>query len=574
MGSNAVCVLGMHRSGTSVITRAVNLLGFYVGEQEELLPPREDNLEGFWEYIGFVYLNERVLEAFGLSWDTTKRLPDGWTTSPSIRQYREKLKEIIYNNFKHKEFWAWKDPRTCLLLPLWKEILEELQIDLSFVVAFRNPLDVMSSLKKRDGLSQEIAELIWYNYTVSCLHDLLDLPNSKKIFIQYDHFLEEPLNCMQEIQGKLGLGSLVSLTDQDVNSFIRSDLRHSYSTIKDLEQNRDISQDTIELYRLCLSGLGNSDFLEQDEYIQKIKALYAKLIESSYQHDSTFSEMQVFWRSSEEKYTEQKSLKNAIQGDNLFHKYQFTIPGNIAFPIRIDPTNVCSFFEISSIYLSGITANSEQFVLYNSSEEGFKNLLLENGVLLNSTEAFAGIASEDPQIFFEVSTTSAIYEQYNLVVEMWAGFELNPYTTELISKAYRVSNEERTSLLETLKKRQEEVSFKQEELNDALHSNFLYQEEKLGLNMQLLSYKKQNEELSNNNEELLNQNEKLLNQIKKISQILNEEKSITTVLRQELDLKNNVIEIQNIDMAEILNSRSWKITSPLRNFGALIRKKK
>ncbi len=47
----AICILGMHRSGTSTVTRAVNLLGAYLGQNADLMPPTLDNPEGYWKAI-------------------------------------------------------------------------------------------------------------------------------------------------------------------------------------------------------------------------------------------------------------------------------------------------------------------------------------------------------------------------------------------------------------------------------------------------------------------------------------------------------------------------------------------
>src|SRR5262245_57953734 len=56
-----ICVLGMHRSGTSVAARLMNLLGIDLGVEEHLLGPQPDNPKGFWEYQPILALNEELL---------------------------------------------------------------------------------------------------------------------------------------------------------------------------------------------------------------------------------------------------------------------------------------------------------------------------------------------------------------------------------------------------------------------------------------------------------------------------------------------------------------------------------
>ena len=58
----------MHRSGTSVLTRGLQALGVFLGD--EFLSSRPDNPTGYWEDRIIVGLNERLLGLFGLNWES------------------------------------------------------------------------------------------------------------------------------------------------------------------------------------------------------------------------------------------------------------------------------------------------------------------------------------------------------------------------------------------------------------------------------------------------------------------------------------------------------------------------
>ncbi|HTZ08801.1 MAG TPA: hypothetical protein VMB72_07005, partial [Acidimicrobiales bacterium] len=75
-----VVVLGMHRSGTSAVTRILNLLGADVGERDDLLTDY-DNPAGHWESRALVAANDRILAAWGRSWDFPPWLAPGWERS-------------------------------------------------------------------------------------------------------------------------------------------------------------------------------------------------------------------------------------------------------------------------------------------------------------------------------------------------------------------------------------------------------------------------------------------------------------------------------------------------------------
>ena len=90
--SKAICVLGMHRSGTSVTAHVVHLLGGWLGEDEDLIAAEPANLTGYWERGDINSLHERMLRALHRAWDTSFPLPQDWHRSsdrfwiPRVRQ--------------------------------------------------------------------------------------------------------------------------------------------------------------------------------------------------------------------------------------------------------------------------------------------------------------------------------------------------------------------------------------------------------------------------------------------------------------------------------------------------------
>ena len=67
--ASVICTLGMHRSGTSLVSRMLGLLGVRLGPDERVLTAGEDNPKGYWEHRSFVDLNDEILPRFGGRWD-------------------------------------------------------------------------------------------------------------------------------------------------------------------------------------------------------------------------------------------------------------------------------------------------------------------------------------------------------------------------------------------------------------------------------------------------------------------------------------------------------------------------
>src|SRR5438309_5043020 len=101
----SLCITGMHRSGTSMVARLLNVCGLGLGPEDELLPAAFDNPRGFWENVHFVRLNDALLRAWGGPWD---RPPPGAGTTPD--ELRSRALGLV-GRLAGPGPWGWKDPR-------------------------------------------------------------------------------------------------------------------------------------------------------------------------------------------------------------------------------------------------------------------------------------------------------------------------------------------------------------------------------------------------------------------------------------------------------------------------------
>ena len=74
----ALLILGMHRSGTSALTRVLGLGGAALPRHP--MGASDLNPRGFFESIPIYELHEEMLEAFGTSWDDLGPMPNGWAS--------------------------------------------------------------------------------------------------------------------------------------------------------------------------------------------------------------------------------------------------------------------------------------------------------------------------------------------------------------------------------------------------------------------------------------------------------------------------------------------------------------
>jgi len=181
-----ILVLGMHRSGTSAVTRCLNLLGAEVGNK--LLPPADDNRSGFWEHADVVAVHEELLKDLGRVWHDARVLPEGWLLSAAARKARNTLARLIADDFDGSALWAVKDPRLCRFVPLWREVLLESGFEAVALLVVRHPAEVVRSLDIREGLRPETTYLNWLEHFVEAETATRGMPRS---LLSYDDLLSD-----------------------------------------------------------------------------------------------------------------------------------------------------------------------------------------------------------------------------------------------------------------------------------------------------------------------------------------------------------------------------------------------
>lgn len=241
-GATAVCVLGMSRTGTSLTTRVLSIAGVYLGPEEELLQKdlrqlagegeavlaraRETNPQGFWEHYRMMRLNERILRRLGGNWRQPPHLPAGWEASEELDPEREEARDLLEESFAGHVLWGWKDPRNSLTLPFWQRLLP----DMHYVICLRNPLDVASSLQRRDGLSIEQGISLWSTYVAGALVNTEGRP---RIFVPYESHFEDPQGTAARIAafvGRAGVTDGAEARDRLAEAVDESLWRHRTST--------------------------------------------------------------------------------------------------------------------------------------------------------------------------------------------------------------------------------------------------------------------------------------------------------------------------------------------------------
>jgi hypothetical protein len=166
-----VVVLGMHRSGTSVITSLVESCGASAGNN--IQNAGDDNPKGYWEDEFIVNTNNALLHSLGLAWHSLVWLPlDKIQTSSQFERLFADSVKYLQSLTEQYDTLVIKDPRMAITLSFWLSVFAQLNIHVDYIIAKRSPSAIGQSLITRDGFDHEYAAQLIYLHWASICHFL------------------------------------------------------------------------------------------------------------------------------------------------------------------------------------------------------------------------------------------------------------------------------------------------------------------------------------------------------------------------------------------------------------------
>jgi hypothetical protein len=209
--SRLIMVLGMHRSGTSVVARSLECLGAELGARASW--SGHDNPD-FAEDMDVLATNEMTLHLAGYDWRSR---------SIDIPRYNMALEHeallLLRYRLSRYPVWALKEPRLCRLLPFWTPLFREAKCAVSVVEVVRHPLAVAHSLKARNDIPIADGLALWLDHVHCYLRDRN--PAWPWVTVEYDRMIDDETLQLPRIARALGL-----TVHEPIPRYVRDDLRH------------------------------------------------------------------------------------------------------------------------------------------------------------------------------------------------------------------------------------------------------------------------------------------------------------------------------------------------------------
>ncbi|MBS0018665.1 MAG: tetratricopeptide repeat protein [Arthrospira sp. SH-MAG29] len=218
-----VLVVGMHNSGTSILAEILHESGLFLGV----------NMAHYESYFFSIFINNNLIMGGGSNWAKIPIL-----TVKEVMKFKDIVGDYIQqywalnyllSGYNGQQLWGFKDPRLCVLLPLYLDIFPNSKV----VHIRRNPDDVAASLckKKKLGVGQIDNFDYWKTLTLQHVDRVLKYANCCGAYyeLNYENLCLDSEKTVAKLFDFLGL----RFTDQtkDLLKKVHSSRIGSYRSI-------------------------------------------------------------------------------------------------------------------------------------------------------------------------------------------------------------------------------------------------------------------------------------------------------------------------------------------------------
>ncbi|MBS0641231.1 MAG: hypothetical protein JSS43_15260 [Proteobacteria bacterium] len=175
----------MHRGGTSALAGVAAHLGLV--PPRTLIPASSDNPLGFYESQPIVAANHQILLAAGCAWNLCLHF-DLEAVQPALgADARRLMLHLLRAEFGDQGSFVLKDPRLCVMLPLWRPMLQAVASE-HVLIVIRHPAEVCRSIASRNNLPEAETAPLWLHHMLKAERLTRDLPRA---FLSYDALLND-----------------------------------------------------------------------------------------------------------------------------------------------------------------------------------------------------------------------------------------------------------------------------------------------------------------------------------------------------------------------------------------------
>jgi hypothetical protein len=227
-----VLVVGVGRSGTSLMSGILGQLGFAIPQPE--VEADDTNPRGFSEPRWVVDFHSRVLKDKRVTLNDSR--PAAWEqmalAAPTVH---DELREWLRGQLAEADEIVVKDPRTVWFLDLWRGCADELGARTSFVTMLRHPAEIVASARKSygPGLTEAGRAAAWINVM---LQTERSTRGTQRVFVSYYDLMADWVPEIRRVGAAIDVPRLAEIDRVPaVDAFVDPTLHRNRTTWDDLD---------------------------------------------------------------------------------------------------------------------------------------------------------------------------------------------------------------------------------------------------------------------------------------------------------------------------------------------------
>ncbi|WP_246686709.1 sulfotransferase family protein [Mesorhizobium sp. B2-4-19] len=223
------------------------------------MPSHAANPRGFFESAPLAIAHDELLALAGTSWLDWRQLDQQRMNSKATEPCRQKIKQLLIEEFGDEPLIVIKDPRTCRFVPFMSSILDEMNVSPVALLPVRNPLEVAYSLHRRDKITLPESLLLWLRHVLEAEYHSRHMP---RYILSYEGFLGDWRKHMDRAAEKTGVvwPAQSDHADVKIEQFLTTDLYHERSTLEDVRNHPDVTSLVRETYQILTAiAAGDED---------------------------------------------------------------------------------------------------------------------------------------------------------------------------------------------------------------------------------------------------------------------------------------------------------------------------
>ncbi|WP_429291163.1 sulfotransferase family protein [Paraburkholderia sp. CI3] len=208
------------------------------------------NAKAYWEDADLHTVNLELEREVGGDWDMLGPMRVDEVPQAKRDELHARAIVLLRERLAGGAPFGFKAPRTTRVSPFWQPVFEQIDADVRYVIALRNPFSVAFSMARAFWMPKEKAHFLRLEYLVDAV---LDSCGCRRVLVDFDVLMADPFTQLGRMAQRVGLPAPQrgdARYEGYSGEFLDNSLRHSQFTFYDLAKYPSMLPEVVQAYAM------------------------------------------------------------------------------------------------------------------------------------------------------------------------------------------------------------------------------------------------------------------------------------------------------------------------------------